>query len=142
MAIASIDDFVRQTVTEWAAETVALLQIEAARRGMVITEDLLRSISYAIVRDAAATAGVELHFNTYGRILDMQRQRVKPQALNRRILLDGKEVRVRKNASTRSWYSKKTYQGIFGQTGLFDRLLHGYADWALQRISTALEQGG
>lgn len=136
--IASIQDFQREVVTRWAAETITLLQGQIVRKGLVATEDLLRSLSYEIVREAAGGVGINLSFNTYGRILDMNRQKIKPQELNRRVLLGGKEAKAGKGASNRKWYSKTIFNSIYGDHGLVDRLLNGYGQWALERIQAAL----
>lgn len=129
--------FIHATIAQWAAETELLLQMQVVKKGLVLTEALLRSISYQIVKEAVGVR-YDLSFNDYGRILDMNRQKVSSRNLNRRVLLGGKEVRVRKNAANTKWYSKNIYKQIYGTDGLFDRIQHNYQTWAMEQIIAAL----
>jgi hypothetical protein len=131
--------FIHETIAQWAVETELLLQMQVVKKGLVLTEALLRSISYRIVKEAVGVR-YELSFNDYGRILDMNRQKVSSRSLNRKVLLGGKEVKLRRNANNTKWYSKNIYKQIYGNEGLFARLREGYSEWALKRIIESLSQ--
>jgi hypothetical protein len=130
--------FIQATIAQWAVETELLLQMQVVKKGLVLTESLLRSISYKIVNDALGTR-YELSFNDYGRILDMNRQKVSARSLNRKVLLGGKEVKVRRNGNNTKWYSRNIYKQIYGNEGLFDRIQNNYQAWAMQQIIASLE---
>ena len=132
--------FIEETIARLAVETELLLQTQVVKKGLVLTEKLLRSISYKIVKEAAAGVRYDLTFRDYGRILDMNRQKVSAKSLNRRVLLGGKEVRVRRNAANTKWYSRNIFKQIYGAEGLYTRLATGYKDWALQRVIEGLEK--
>lgn len=132
--------FIEETIAQWAIETELLLQTQVVKKGLVLTETLLRSISYKIVKEATAGVRYDLTFRDYGRIVDMNRQKASAKALNRKVLLGGKEVRVRRNASNTKWYSKNIYKQIYGVEGLYAKLATNYKDWALQRVIESLEK--
>ena len=126
--------FIEETIAQWAIETQLLLRTQVVKKGLVLTEALLRSITYKIVKEAATGVRFDLTFRDYGRILDMNRQKVSAKRLNRKVLLGGKEVRVRRNATTTKWYSRNINRAIYGKEGLFERLRDNYKEWALERI--------
>ena len=132
--------FIEETIAGWAAETLLLLRAQVVKKGLVLTEQLLRSISYKIVKEAAAGVRYDLSFRDYGRILDMHRRKASARQLNRRVLLGGKAVRVRKNAVSTKWYSKNVFRQVYGKEGLFERLRDGYGAWALGMIIKRLEE--
>ncbi|MFN4254529.1 MAG: hypothetical protein ACK4Q5_05945 [Saprospiraceae bacterium] len=140
MSRAAHIDFVHETVAQWAAEVLVLLQTQVVKKGIVDTGDLYNSLSYKIVRQAAESVGFQLSFNDYGRILDMTRQKVKPSQINRTVMLNGKKVRVRKNAVSAGWYSKPLYRAVYGDDGLFERLSENFSAWALERVKAALAE--
>lgn len=127
--------FIHETIAQWAVETELLLKMEVTKKGLVLTGDLIRSISYKIVKEAVGTR-YDLSFNDYGRILDMNRQKVSARSLNRKVLLGGKEVKRRRGNT--KWYSKNIYRQVYGAEGLFARLLDGYTDWALRQVIASL----
>lgn len=130
--------FLHETIAQWAMETELLLQMQVVKKGLVMTEALLRSISYQIVKEALGVR-YDLSFNDYGRILDMNRQKVSSRNLNRRVLLGGKEVKVRRNGNNTKWYSKNIYRQIYGNDGLFDRIQNNYQAWAMEQVIASLE---
>lgn len=129
--------FLHETIAEWAVETELLLQMTVVKKGIVLTESLLRSISYKIVKEAVGVR-YDLTFKDYGRIVDMNRQKVSARKLNRRVLLGGKEVKAGRSTNTR-WYAKNIYKQMYGAEGLFARLSENYQDWALKQIIASLE---
>lgn len=139
-SVTSQQKFIEETIAQWAIETELLLQTQVVKKGLVLTEQLLRSISYKIVAEATAGVRYDLTFRDYGRILDMNRQKVSAKRLNRKVLLGGKEVKVRRNATNTKWYSRNTYNQIYGKDGLFERLRDNYKEWALQQVIKSLER--
>ena len=127
--------FIHTTIAQWAVETELLLKMEVTKKRLILSGDLIRSIGYRIVKEAVGTR-YDLSFNDYGRILDMNRQKVSARSLNRKVLLGGKEVR-RRSGNTK-WYAKNVYRQVYGNEGLFARLLDGYTDWALQQVISSL----
>lgn len=138
----SLEAWQRQVLTHWATTTVALMQLSAAQKGLRDSGDLINSIGYELFSSAAGTLmGLEISFNTYGRILDMTRLKASPLAVNRAILLGGKMVKARKGATSKNWYSKVVYSRIHGTKatdGLFEQLSEGYAQWALEQMLEGL----
>ncbi|MEO1210773.1 MAG: hypothetical protein AAFX78_14655 [Cyanobacteria bacterium J06638_20] len=132
--------FIEATIAQWAIETQLLLQMQVVKKGLVLTEQLLRSISYKIVKEAAAGVRYDLTFRDYGRILDMNRRKASARQLNRKVLLGGRAVRVRKNATSMKWYSRNMFRQVYGKEGLFERLRDGYGAWALERVIEQLEK--
>lgn len=138
MINASVQEFQRQVLSEWAATTVALMQISAAKKGLHDTGELINSIGYRVFSAGASAMGLDISFNQYGRILDMTRNQATPTAVNKAILLGGKTINARKNAVSKNWYSKVVFPRIYGSgnnESLIEKLTEGYALWALERIT-------
>ena len=135
----STQQFIHETISEWAVETLAILQMQITKKGIILKGDLLRSLSYKVVKEAAGAVRYELSFKEYGRILDMSRHKVKPRKINRTITLGGKEVKVRRRSVNSKWYSKQIFKAIYSDGGLYSQIINNYKEWALRKVVAALE---
>jgi hypothetical protein len=68
-----INDFVNATMQEWSVFALSVLKKSVAQKKLVISEDLMRSFSFDLARQASGTnAKSIISFMDYGRLKDMR----------------------------------------------------------------------
>ncbi len=163
-------EFIEQTVTDWTHELVEQ-RIAAVKKAKLIASGELQNIRGHIVKGAIRDgAKMELFFREYGRIQDMKRTSFTEDTPVSKIIewIESKGLQKFKNRFSklygkipssnarfihqlawsiksgkrkkrrRKWYSKGTWGAIYG---LYDDLLIGLSDPALQKAKEALTHG-